>query len=63
MLRETKAVRGPSAADAPHLAMKDRFFDWPYDDLGQFVGDLELKVALGASAPRAKGRVPSVPET
>jgi hypothetical protein len=52
MLQGTKAGREPAAPETPHLAMKDQFFDWPFDDLGQFIGDLELKAGAAAPPPR-----------
>ena len=45
MIRElVKMVRELRAPPAEHVAMRSAEFDWPYDDLGQFVGSDDVPV-------------------
>jgi hypothetical protein len=38
----------------PHVVMKSEAFAWPFDDLGQFIPDVESQVTKGdRSAPLA----------
>jgi hypothetical protein len=39
-----KFFRGLGAPHHEHVAMRSAEFDWPYDDLGQYVGDDDVPV-------------------
>jgi hypothetical protein len=52
--------RGEQPAHEPHVAMKDSAFDWGFDDLGQFDGDVELWTAMPQPREPAAEQTPTL---